>query len=351
MVDLDAERRLRRRTLWRMLWYVVYGVALFALSVMTFGPAGVWPGLLIPLGWGYVFLSRSRPDALARVVIALVVGLLALSVFLPVVQQARGASRRNTCKNNLRHIGLALHNFHDVHGSFPPAYAIDENGRPLHSWRVLLLPYLDEGELYVQLDLKKPWDDPANLALLTERMPEVYRCPSTSGSGANTTHYIAVTGEGTAWPVEGASRIADFTDGTSNSALVVECDAGIPWYEPRDLTLAEALPVLTSLDGEAALGHVMRDFLYDDFIGRHVVLADGSARFLSHGLDADVWRELLLIDDGSGNEWDSAATRAEVKSERLKFGNCVRLGVFLFLAIFPLPWVWLNPRSEVGIPK
>ena len=351
MVDLDAERRLRRKNARRIVGYWLYAILLMCSSVELYGMAGILPGLLISIAWGYVFLSRSRPWALAQVLVALV---LCLCVILPAVPGAQRAARRTACRNNLKQIGLALHNYHDVHDGFPPAFTTDEEGRPLHSWRVLLLPHVDASPLYSRLDLSKPWNDPANLELLNERTPDVYQCPGTShrhASHARSTHYVAVTGEETAWPTEGTRRIADFVDGTTNTAIIVECDMGILWYEPRDLTLEEALPVLSSLDGETAKGHLSGDSLYDYFSGRHILLADGSHRFMWHGLDSDVWQGLLLIADGSGDEWDSAAPRGEVRSEKLKVGNCVRLGVFLFLAIFPLPWVWLNPRSEVGIPQ
>src|SRR5678816_1789236 len=107
------------------------------------------------------------------VVIAIIAVLIAL--LLPAVQSAREAARRSQCKNNLQQIGLALHNYHELCGSFPPAYFTDESGRPIHSWRVMILPQLDEMGLYSRYRWDEPWDGPNNSKLLSE-MPAVYRC-------------------------------------------------------------------------------------------------------------------------------------------------------------------------------
>ena len=90
--------------------------------------------------------------------IGILVGLL-----LPAVQAAREAARRMQCSNNMKQIALAMHNYEAVYKAFPPAYTTDANGQPLHSWRTLLLPYMEQQALYSQIDLNKPWDDPVNL--------------------------------------------------------------------------------------------------------------------------------------------------------------------------------------------
>ena len=109
------------------------------------------------------------------VVIAIIAVLIAL--LLPAVQQAREAARRSACKNNLKQIGLALHNYHNAYGSFPPAFVPDAEGHPAHSWRVLLLPYVDGEELYSLYRFDEPWNGPHN-SKLADKIPSVYRCPS-----------------------------------------------------------------------------------------------------------------------------------------------------------------------------
>jgi type II secretory pathway pseudopilin PulG len=84
------------------------------------------------------------------------------ALMLPAGRVSRPAARRTQCKNNLKQVALALHNYADDHHALPPAYTVDAKGRPLHSWRTLILPYLDEQALYDSIDLSKPWDDPKN---------------------------------------------------------------------------------------------------------------------------------------------------------------------------------------------
>ena len=165
------------------------------------------------------------------------VGIL-IALLLPAVSQAREAARQSQCKNNMKQIGLAMHNYHDTYGTFPPAYIPDSDGKPMHSWRVLLLPFVDQGFVHGQYDFDKPWDDPANLAV-TRNTPVVFRCPSAPGQ-TNTTHYVLITGPGTCFEGAEGIRMRGIKDGTSQTILVVEShDTAIPWYEPRDLSIAE----------------------------------------------------------------------------------------------------------------
>ncbi len=87
---------------------------------------------------------------------------LLIAFLLPATRSSRGAARRAQCTNNLKQIALALHNYEQAYKSFPPAYTVDANGRPLHSWRTLILPFLEQESLYRAIDLSKPWNDPAN---------------------------------------------------------------------------------------------------------------------------------------------------------------------------------------------
>jgi hypothetical protein len=140
------------------------------------------------------------------------------------------------CVDRLKRIGRAMAAYHEAHGSFPPAYLADEDGNPMHSWRVLLLPYLDCQELYVQYDFDEPWDGPSNRQLATA-MPEVYRCPADDGDGPNDTSYVMVVGPGTLSDGTSTTSLSDIKDGAAGTLLVVETTAsGIDWLEPADLS-------------------------------------------------------------------------------------------------------------------
>lgn len=92
------------------------------------------------------------------------------------IAQAREAARRSTCKNNLKMIGLAMHNHHSVHGQFPAAASMSTDGKPLLSWRVQLLPFLNAASLYNEFKLDEPWDSAHNKKLIAQ-MPAVFACP------------------------------------------------------------------------------------------------------------------------------------------------------------------------------
>ncbi len=199
---------------------------------------------------------------------------------------ARHAARHTQCKNNLKQIGLALHNYHDTYGAFPPVYTVDADGKPLHSWRTLLLPYMDQQPLYNRIDFTKPWDDPVNVAALKDHpWPyPYYLCPEVKGQQDHTTYMAVVTPQSCLR--RGAScSLKDITDGTSNTLLVIEVDAehAVPWMSPNDVD--EAL--LLGFGAKSKMSHTG---------GWHALLADGSVRFLSINLPAEQRHALVTID-------------------------------------------------------
>ena len=148
--------------------------------------------------------------------------LVLLALVLPVVRSALESARREQCKDNLRQIGLALQGYHDAFGCFPPAAIVDKQGRPMLSWRVAILPYLGAAERYSRFRLDEPWDSPHNLALVNDR-PDVYACPSDPDLKPGMTGYQVVVGTDTVFPPDFRPvKIADVTDGTSNTLAVGE---------------------------------------------------------------------------------------------------------------------------------
>ncbi len=167
----------------------------------------------------------------------LVCGGILVALLLPAIQAAREAARRAQCTNNLKQIALAFHNYHDTYGTFPPAYIPDENGQPKHSWRVLILPFLEGQQIYNQYKFDEPWNSPNNLAVTNQPMP-VYSCPSspTGTPGSTQTSYMVITGLGTVFDAGKACKLSEIIDGTSNTLMVVEvAGSGVNWAEPKDL--------------------------------------------------------------------------------------------------------------------
>ena len=122
-------------------------------------------------------------------------GGILVALLLPAVQ-SREAARRMQCSNNLKQIAIALHNYHDVYKALPPAYTVDENGNKLHSWRTLILPFVEQWDLYSQIKLDEPWDSPNNRRIAETVVP-VFCCPSESETMSPNTDYMAIVGPGT----------------------------------------------------------------------------------------------------------------------------------------------------------
>ena len=136
-----------------------------------------------------------------------------------------------------------MHNYADQHGSLPPAATYSPDGTPLLSWRVLLLPYVEQKELYDQFHLDEPWDSSHNLALLP-KMPRIFEhFHGRTTLEPYTTYYRVFVGPGAAF--EGAKGVSlkDFADGTSNTLLIVEAADAVPWTRPAELPFSPDLPL------------------------------------------------------------------------------------------------------------
>jgi hypothetical protein len=189
-----------------------------------------------------------------------------LAALLPAVDAAREAARRSSCDCNLKVIGLALQNYADRYGSFPPAYVTDARGNRMHSWRVLILPYLEQKPLYEHYDLNEPWNGPHN-SLLVKYMPAIYRCPSDDLARPGETSYAGIDGPGTLWSGSKGSGFGDIKDGSSTTLSVVEAaGSGINWMEPRDVpfrSLAKGL-MPTTKPGMASRHDGVRKVVFCD---------------------------------------------------------------------------------------
>ena len=211
-------------------------------------------------------------------IVPILVGML-----LPAVQQTRTAARRSQSMNNSKQMMLALHNYAAVHGSLPAQASYDKNGKPLLSWRVHILPYIEQNELYEQFHLDEPWDSPHNKRLISQ-MPPVFQSPSVPAADGKTV-YLAVAGEGMMFGKQ-AKGFAEITDGLSNTVATVEVNPNqaVNWTEPKDWTPDERNPM-------QGLGSVNPG-------GFIVSMGDGSVRFISSNLDPETWKALLTTNGG-----------------------------------------------------
>ena len=178
-----------------------------------------------------------RKGSLARKIIGALVVLAILFVFcgLFVPNFLRyDALYYVNCSKNLDSIGLALSNYEQTYGVFPPACTFDATGKPLHSWRTLILPFLEEKEIYDSIDLNKPWDDPVNLKVST-RMPKCYACPAKK-TKPDHTYYQAVVTDKSAIQKSTSHSLKEITDGPGLTLLIFESsiEDAVPWMEPID---------------------------------------------------------------------------------------------------------------------
>lgn len=213
----------------------------------------------------------------------------------PVRMGSHPAGSRATCINNLKNIVLALQNYESRWGSFPPAYVADSNGKPMHSWRVLILPYLDRVDLYRAYRFDEPWDGPNN-RLLHSEMVDLFACPKdVRGPDDMHTSYVAVLGEHTAWPGAQATSVAEIEakDGGDRTILLVEThDSGIHWMEPRDIQLDWCI---TAIDGPLAGSRAGTHGNHET--GGVVGFVDGHVTFLEKYTQPATLESLFITDD------------------------------------------------------
>lgn len=178
--------------------------------------------------------------AIEALVVFAVVGLL-IGMFLPAVGGPREAAPRTVCLNNIRQLTLAMLNYESANGHLPPAYIADETGKPIHSWRVLLLPFMEQEALYHQYSFDEPWNGPNN-SKLHDEVVSLYQCPSVRrGEQVGNTSYMVMTGKGTAFDGDHETAFSEVADGTSNTVLIVEvANSETHWMEPTDIALDEA---------------------------------------------------------------------------------------------------------------
>lgn len=163
------------------------------------------------------------------------VGMVA-GLMLPALQASREAARQTVGMNNLKQLALAMHSHEAAENALPAAAICDGEGKPLLSWRVRMLPYLDQAELYEQFKLDEPWDSDHNKALL-DKMPKIFASPGDAAK-PGMTRYLVPTGEGTIFPApDDAMTLAHVSDGCSKTILIVEAEAAkaVPWTKPEDL--------------------------------------------------------------------------------------------------------------------
>ena len=212
-----------------------------------------------------------------------------VGMLLPAVQSAREAARRTQAMNNFKQVVLAMQMYESTHGRLPSQAVCDKQGKPLLSWRVMLLPYVEDGDLYEQFRLDEPWDSEHNLKLV-ERMPAVYSDPAAPDQAARGLTTVQVlTGKDTPFPVPDRNpRLATISDGLSRTLAIVEAmpDQAVPWTKPDDIEFDPEEPL-------AGVGNPRRQ------AGLFVAaMLDGSVRMLTPDIDPELFQALVTPNGG-----------------------------------------------------
>ncbi len=205
-------------------------------------------------------------------------------------------------QQNLKYIGLALYDYNEHFGRLPAAVVRDKAGRPLYSWRVALLPFLEEVRLYKQFKLDEPWDSPHNQKLL-ETTPKCYQPHGGGYDDPGLTRYQVLVGQGTAFGREGLTLTKDdFPDGFAETILVVEAAEPVPWTKPVDLVYDTDGP-LPALGGFYAKPVHFLCYEVKRRPGFNASFADGSARFIRSSAEESDIRAIITRDGGEPVKW------------------------------------------------
>jgi hypothetical protein len=294
--DDDDEERVRRRPAehsGKATASLILGIFAFFCSILTGIPAIIL-GIMALADVGN---SRRRVTGRGAAVAGIVLGSVgmlmsivclpvSMGLLLPAVQKVREAANRMSSANNLKQLALAMHNYNETYGSFPPAAVYDKRGKPLYSWRVLLLPYLENQNLYEQFHKDEPWDSPHNKTLI-QQMPKIFRDPLDPPDTSMTRYQVLVGGgalfdRGPPLHQPAGPRVADVTDGLANTIMIVESANPVSWTKPEDLTYDPTGP-LPAFKPE----------------GFNAVFADGAVHFVKKGTSEQQLRGAITR---SGNE-------------------------------------------------
>jgi prepilin-type processing-associated H-X9-DG protein len=222
---------------------------------------------------------------------------LAVSVGLAIAVASLQSPRRlgrSPCERNLHQLAIAMVNYEAKNGSFPPAFVADKNGKPMHSWRALLLPYL-EGEparLAAQYNFDEPWDSPNNRKV-TDVALDVFRCPTQPDAGFPSASYMMVVGPHTISDGPHARSMDDIAsaDGTCVTIMLVEvANSDVQWAEPRDLEFNQ-------LDFKIN-NRAKQSISSPHGNGANVVFCDGHGGFLPNNTPPEHLKAMLTIDGG-----------------------------------------------------
>jgi hypothetical protein len=268
------------------LCYALTGIPAIVLGALGLRDVGRGKGRVQGKGMALAGLITGVLGTLATTPLMLVL------LLIPAVQSVREASARISSANNLKEMTLAMNSYSDANGQLPSVGPRDpRTGKSALSWRVALLPYIEQGNLYNQFNLDEPWDGPNNSRLIP-LMPKTYALPGDTATQPGYTHYRVFVGGGAPFNNEFNSHIpASFPDGMTNTILIVEAGEAVPWTKPDELPYDPARP-LPPLGGFFSRGY-------------NVGMGDGSVHWVAKTVSEQTLRDAITANDGRfpGPDW------------------------------------------------
>jgi hypothetical protein len=269
---------------------IVTGLPALIVGFMALGDIGNSRGRLKGRGFAYAGITIGIVSIVLTIVGAPV------AVMFSAVMKIRQAAARMQATNNMKQISIAMINYHDTYGQFPPAYTVlpapGGAGQPGTSWRVLILPYIEEGNLYKQYNPQLPWDHPSNQFVQSTPI-RIYQFPNDPTTAPTNTYYqVFVTAPGKSphalfdHPTLQPRRVGmdTISDGSANTIMIAEAATPVPWASPQDLVFdPELLP--------PALGSHSPGFSI-------IATADGSTRPIPKPINPATLKALITRDGG-----------------------------------------------------
>lgn len=317
---------------------LLYATALIA-SGLALHPGTLPISLLVLFLWGFIFATVDSQNVFGCLLFYGLLAICLLGLLLPSVQVVREAHPRSMCRNNMKQIVIAILNYESSHGHFPTdrVVVLSDGTELRHSWRIEILPYIEQQAIYDAYDFNEPWNGPNNSKLAdmtTSHHP--WRCPSQQKLDNAKTTYRLVGGPGTAFESEKKFGTADVKDGLHKTiALVEHVSEPVNWMKPGTLSVDEAVDLMNSVKKQDC-AHVYDSMFNRTYIGLHYVHLDGAVNIRRPNPPEPIKAGAFLIADGEQFESPTAFGRAYVE---WKYHVMIALAIYLGLIAYPMIYI------------